>query len=77
MKERQLSYGPDTLRVMGSAFDEAWDSIQHHFEGDVHEIEQARLRLAHAILTVVAEDHKDAQALKNEALQVMALNYRH
>ena len=76
MKARQLidgaSYGPETLKAMGQAFDEAWQSIAGN---DPQDIERARLRLANALLSVTAEDSRDVEALKRGALQAMALNY--
>ena len=80
MKARQLidgaSYGPETLKAMGQAFDEAWQSIAGNFGNDPQDIERARLRLASALLSVTAEDSRDVEALKRGALQAMALSYR-
>jgi hypothetical protein len=80
MKARALisgaSYGPDTLKIIGQAFDGAWSEIAHHFEGDPTQTAAARERLAHAVLAVADADSRDAAALKATALQVMALTYR-
>ena len=80
MKARKLidgaSYGPDALKVIGQAFDEAWQEIAGNFGNDPQEIEAARLRLAEAVLSVADEDSRDAGALKRGALQRMALDYR-
>jgi hypothetical protein len=80
MKARQLidsaSYGPDALKAMGQAFDEAWHEIAGNFGADKHDIEKARLRLATALLSVASEDSRDVEALKRGALQGMALAYR-
>jgi len=74
MEARRLieksSFEPDTLHVIFQAFDSAWSEIAHQFDGDV---EGARRRLAHAILVVARQDSKDAEALKDAALRVMAL----
>jgi hypothetical protein len=70
------SYGPDALKAIGRAFDEAWREIAGNFGSDPVEIEAARLKLANAVLSVAAEDSRDAEALKNGALQAMALRYR-
>ncbi len=79
MKARQLidgaSYGPETLKAMGQAFDEAWQSIAGNFGNDPQDIERARLRLASALLSITAEDSRDVEALKRGALQAMALDY--
>jgi len=79
MKARQLvaeaSYGPQTIKVIGHAFDGAWAEIAHHFQ-DPSEIETARLRLANAILELAREDKRDPQKLRQQALEAMSLTYR-
>ena len=80
MKARSLisraSYGPETLKVIGQAFDDAWSEIGRHFQGDATKTALVRERLAHAVLAVAEPDSRDAAALKATALQVMALTYR-
>ena len=77
MKARQLidgaSYGPDTLKVICQAFDEAWPTIAGNFGTGA--IEAGRLRLANALLSVAHEDSRDVGALKRGALEAMALSY--
>jgi len=81
MRARRLietsTFNPKTLHLLFQAFDEAWSEIAGHFNNEPKEIEQARLRLAHAVLIVAREDSEDPERLKNDALQVMALAYRH
>jgi hypothetical protein len=80
MKARQLiddaSFGPDALKAMGRAFDEAWAQIAANFGNDRNDIERARYRLATAMLSVVKEDSRNVEALKRAALVAMALGYR-
>jgi hypothetical protein len=80
MKARRLiessDFPPEALHVMFQAFDKAWSEVSHHFAADESEKERARTRLAHAILAVAGADSRDAERLKNEALQVMAMGYR-
>jgi hypothetical protein len=80
MKARQLidgaSFGPETVKALGQAFDAAWAQIEGNFGGDPHEIDRARMRLAEALLSIAKEGSRDVQALKNEALQAMALRYK-
>jgi hypothetical protein len=80
MRARKLidsaSFGPDALKVIGKAFDDAWLEIAGNFGTDPLEIEAARLRLAEAVLTVAHEDSRDFETLKRAALQRMALDYR-
>jgi hypothetical protein len=68
-------YGPEVLNVLTQAFDEAWRTIAGNFGSDPDDIERARLRLAEALLSVASEDSRDVEALKNGALQAMALYY--
>ena len=70
------AYGPETLKVIGRAFDGAWADIANHFAGDRDRADAARERLAHAVLIAAAEDSRDHQQIKNTALQIMALSYR-
>ena len=79
MRDRQFiegaAFDPTTLLQIGTAFERAWSEIEHDF-GDT-DIEQARTRLAEAILIVAADrDRHDIAELKTEALQVLALTYR-
>ena len=80
MKSRQLidgaSYGPETLRAVGKAFDLAWTEIAGNFGEDPSEIEAARLWLARAMLSIADEESRDVAALKQAALERMALDYR-
>ena len=66
------SYGPDTLKAMGSAFDAAWSEMASNFGSA--QIEVARLRLAEALLSVAVEGSIDVQALKAGALHALAQN---
>jgi hypothetical protein len=79
MKARRLidgaAYGPNALKALGQAFDEAWASIAGNFGDDRSDIERARLKLATALLSVASEDSRDVEVLKKAALQVMALGY--
>jgi hypothetical protein len=80
MKARQLidnaSFGPESMKVIGQAFDAAWAQIAANFGGDPDDIERARLRLADAVLTVATDDSRDVAELQKAALEAMALRYR-
>ena len=69
-------YGPETLKVIGKAFDDAWAEIGPCFSKNGLKAESVRLTLANAILEVASEYSRDADELKNAALQAMALTYR-
>ena len=80
MKARHLiddaSFGPEALKAIGEAFDAAWHDIAANFGNHPQDIELARVRLANAVLSVACEESRDVEALKNGALQAMALGYR-
>jgi hypothetical protein len=67
------SYGPETLKAMTQAFDQAWLVVAGNISQDASEA--ARLRLANALLSVASEDSHDVGALKQKALEAMALSY--
>jgi hypothetical protein len=70
------SFGPDALKAIGQAFDEAWKQIAGNFGNEPTVIESARLKLAEALLSVADDDSRDVEALKQAALQRMAVDYR-
>jgi hypothetical protein len=70
------SFGPDALKVVYQAFDEAWKLIARNFGDDPRDIELARVKLANALLSVATDESRDVEALKNGALQAMTLAYR-
>ena len=80
MKARQLidgaSFGPEALKAISHAFDEAWREIAGNFGDDSGDIERARNKLANALLSVASQDSRDVEVLKQAALERMALNYR-
>jgi hypothetical protein len=79
MRARELidgaAFGPDALKVIAQAFDEAWQEIEGNF-GDPQDIEVSRFRLANAVLSIAQEDSRNVEALKHAALQRMALDLR-
>jgi hypothetical protein len=80
MKARRLidgaAFGPETLKAMGEAFDQAWAEIAGNFGRGSDQIVNARLRLADAMLSIATEGNTDVNALKRGALQAMAMDYR-
>jgi hypothetical protein len=75
MKARELidgaSFGPDALKVIGQAYDEAWARIAGNFSDE--QVAGARLRLATAMLAVAEGGIRDVELLKNKALETMRL----
>jgi len=78
MKARQLidgaSFGPDAMKAIGQAFDDAWTEIAPNFGNIPEDVEEAREGLARAMLSVANEDSRDVAVLKEAALQRMALD---
>ena len=73
MKARQLissaSFGPDALRAIGLAFDEAWQDIAPTVSQRPEATEAAKLSLANIVLSLAREDTRDPGPLKDEAVQ--------
>jgi hypothetical protein len=69
------SFGAEALKVMGQAFDDAWVEIAHNYGDDPARVEGGRLALAQAVLSVSTDDARDAEAIKQAALQVMQGKY--
>ena len=80
MEARRLiehaDFEPTTLAVLSEAFDDGWSEIDGQFRVDQAATKHARMRLAYAILLVARQDDDNAEQVKNEALQVMALAAR-
>jgi hypothetical protein len=80
MRARQLidgaSFGPESLKAIGEAFDAAWAEIAGNFGNDPGDIDDALYRLANALLSVASEDSRDVEVLKRAALKQMALDDR-
>jgi hypothetical protein len=64
------SFGPEAMKVIGKAFDEAWSSIAGNFTSASEQ--GARLKLATIILSIANEDSRDVEALKNAAIKAMS-----
>ena len=72
----RASYGPDALKAIGRALDEAWLEVAGNFGDDPEDIEKARFRLARALLSIADEDSRDIGVLTQGALKRLALDYK-
>jgi hypothetical protein len=72
----RMTYSPDRLKVLGIAFDRAWESIAGNFGDGSHDIEAARTALANVILSLPCGELDDVERIKNAAVNVMAVGYR-
>ena len=68
------AFGPEALKVIGQAFEDAWAEIAGNFGEGQEETAAARTALARAVLALATNDSRDAEALKKAALLTMALN---
>jgi hypothetical protein len=70
------SYGPEVLKAIAQAFDEAWANIAGNFGGEARAAETARSKLAEALLLAAREGNRDPEALKAAALERLCGAYR-
>ena len=80
MRAKQLidsaCYGPEALKIIGQAFDEAWISIAPNFGNNPATIEAARLKLAKIVLSFPHEEIASVDQVKTSSLLLMALAYQ-
>jgi hypothetical protein len=73
MEARKLiagaSFGPDALKVLFQAYDEAWDILAPRQCNETSAIEGARLRLATIMLGLMREDLRDAAWLRDVSVR--------
>jgi hypothetical protein len=73
MKARRListaSLGPEALKVIGQAFDGAWQELEPGVSNRPEAVEAARLRLANIVLSLAGDDVRDPVPLKDEAVR--------
>ena len=69
-------FGPETVKAMGAAFDQAWSRMAPTFGNIPQEVEAARLRLAEAMLSVATEGNTNIADLKDRAIAAMAKKFR-
>jgi hypothetical protein len=71
------SYGPDALHVLNQAFDAAWADIAGFFGDDPSIVQDARNKLADALLRAADRDGAtDVEGMRRAALTMMALSFR-
>src|SRR5262249_50322429 len=75
MEARQIidgaSFGPEALKAIGQAFDDAWASMAPKVGSDPLRVQAARLNLANVILSIATEGSRDPDRLKEAALRAM------
>jgi hypothetical protein len=71
------SFGPDEVKILTQAFDEAWGQIAPAVDFEPETIEAARFNLATAVLELAALSHGsplDANKLRDQAVERMHSN---
>lgn len=75
MKAKRLletsSHAPESLRVVFTAFDMAWEELQREHPTPPDQIEGQREHLATILLTLASSRIQDPAALKRSALAVI------
>jgi hypothetical protein len=66
------SYGPDELKALGKAFDDAWDRVAPTVSKRPQAIEAARLALADIMLGLAKHGNFDPVSLADTAVRLMA-----
>jgi hypothetical protein len=73
MRARSLissaSFGPEALKAITRAFDDAWNEVAPTVSQRPEAVEAARLRLANIVLGLGREDTRDPVPLKDEAVR--------
>ena len=77
MKARSLftdsaAYGPEELKKLFKAFDDAWDVLAPEVSGRPEAIEAARMRLANIILGLASNGTIDPEQLARMAVGIMS-----
>jgi hypothetical protein len=75
MGERAL-LGPEALKAACTAYDLAWADIGSQFDDTPANFQSARRRRADIVLSIADDSSHDPEALKELALQVMAVRSR-
>jgi hypothetical protein len=75
MKARRLfesaSYGPEQLKALGKAFDDAWERVSSRVSARAEAVEAARLTLADIMLGLAKKGDFDPEHLADAAVRMM------
>jgi hypothetical protein len=65
------AFDPNQLKIIGQAFDAAWDEIKPTVSKRATAVEAARLKLANAVLTVALQGPLEVDRIRVDALKAM------
>jgi hypothetical protein len=66
------TFGPETMKVLYQSFDDAWAIIADRYS-DQKAADDARLKLAEAMLAVVRSDSRDPEQLTRLGLEMFRI----
>jgi hypothetical protein len=69
--QKPLAFGPEELRVIYAAFDDAWEIVKVDYIGDLQTLEVGRHRLANAMMTAYRNGVTEREALKVAGIALM------
>jgi hypothetical protein len=67
------SFGPDVLKVVRQAFDEAWQAVAHKFTADEHD--RVREELATSMMSATRDDSSDVERLREAGIRGIRTKY--
>jgi hypothetical protein len=80
MQSRQIvratSFGPDALKLIFKAFDEAWSEIAPKMGSDPNAVEAARMTLASIVLAFASAGTITADGLRTVSVAAFCAKYR-
>jgi hypothetical protein len=66
------TYGPESLKAIGRAFDELWLEIRERYGDSADVVEAARQHLARCLFAIATDQSRDVEALKAQVRKAMA-----
>ena len=70
------TYGPETLKTIGKAFDDAWAEVTPDVSARASAIEAARLSLATIVLSLAKAGHVERDSLRAAAVDAYRFKHR-
>lgn len=67
------AFGPDVLKVLSAAFDDAWADVSHNFYK--HEQERGREFLAQAMMSMIRDNSTDGAMLRDAGIRALKKAY--
>jgi hypothetical protein len=65
------TYGPESLKAIGQAFDELWQEIRGRYGDSADVVEAGRQHLGRCLFAIATDQSRDVEALKAQARKAM------